>query len=75
MHGRGGEQGAVSHPELGPRNLPAKDRELVSQDQQLDVFHVQTATATHERAQHSPNGEVEEGEGHAADPPSHLAPA
>ena len=40
----------------------------------FDVFHIQAATATNKRAQQSPNGEVEEGEGHAADPPSPLAP-
>jgi hypothetical protein len=36
----------------------------------LDVFHLQAAAATNKRAKQSPHGEVEEREGHAADPPS-----
>jgi hypothetical protein len=35
-----------------------------------DVFHSQAAAATNKRAEQSPHGEVEEGESHAADPPS-----
>jgi hypothetical protein len=73
MHGCGGEQRPVFHPELRSRDLPAQDRELMPQDQQLDVFHVQAAAATNKRAQQSPNGEIDEGEGHAADPPNVLA--
>ena len=68
------QQRPVSHPELRPRNLPAQDRELVPQHQQLKAFHVQAAAAPHERAEKSPNGEVEEGEGHAADPPNPSRP-
>ena len=41
--------------------------------EQLDVFHVQAAPATDECAQHGPDGEVEEGERHATDPPNPLA--
>jgi hypothetical protein len=74
MHGRGGQRRPISELELRPVNLPAQDRELVPQHKQLDVFHVQAAPATNERVQQSPNGEVEEGEGHAADPPNPLAP-
>lgn len=33
-------------------------------------FTWQAAAATNKRAEQSPHGEVEEGEGHAADPPS-----
>jgi hypothetical protein len=72
-NGCGSQQRPVSHPELRPRNLPAQDREFVPQHQQLKVFHVQAAAAPHERAEKSPNGEVEEGECHAADPPNPLA--
>jgi hypothetical protein len=75
MNGCGGQQCPVSHPELRPRNLSAQDRELVPQHQQLNVFHVQAAPATNKRAEQSPNGEVEEGEGHAADPPNPSRPA
>jgi hypothetical protein len=38
--------------------------------EQLDVFHMQAATATKECTEQSAHSEVEEGEGHAADPPS-----
>ena len=60
----------VGDPELRPRNLAAQDRQLVSKHEQLDVFHVQAAPATNKRTQQSPNGEVEEGESHTADPPN-----
>jgi hypothetical protein len=73
MNGRGGQECPVGHPDVRPRNLPAQDLELVPQHQ-LDVFHVQATPATNKRAQQSPNGEVEEGEGHAPDSPNPLAP-
>jgi hypothetical protein len=73
MDGCGRQQCPVSNPELRPRDLTAQDRELVPQHKQLDVFHVQAAPAPNEGAQQSPNGEVEEGKSHAADPPNHLA--
>lgn len=74
MDGRCGQQCPISHPEFRPRNLSAQDRELVPQHQQLDVFHVQAAPTTNKRAQQSPNGKVEEGEGHTADPCSESPP-
>jgi len=74
MNGCGGQQCPVGHPKLRPPDLPTQDRELVPQDKQLDVFRVQATPASNERAQQSPNGEVEEGEGHAADPPQPFAP-
>jgi DNA-3-methyladenine glycosylase I len=46
----------------------------VPRHEELDVFHVQAAPATNERAKHGSDGEVEEGESHAADPLSPLAP-
>jgi hypothetical protein len=73
MAGCGCQQGPIRRSELRPRHLPTQDLELVAQHQQLDVFHVQTAAATNKRAKHSPHSEVEEGEGHAADPPSPRA--
>jgi hypothetical protein len=73
MNGRGREQRPVGHPKLRPPDLPAQDRKLVPQHQQLNVFHVQAAAATNKRAQQGPKREVEEGEGHAADPPNPLA--
>jgi len=42
----------------------------VAQHEQLDVFHVQAAAATNKRSEQRPHGEIEEREGHAADPPS-----
>ena len=70
MAGRGGQQGPIRLAELRAGDLPAQDLELVAQHQQLDVFHLQAAAATNKRAEQSPHGEVEEGEGHAADSPS-----
>jgi hypothetical protein len=69
------QQRSVSHPELRPHHLAALDRQLVPEHEQLDVFHVQAAPATNERAQQSPDGEIEEGESHAADPLNPLAPS
>jgi hypothetical protein len=74
MNRRSGQEGPVNHAKLRPPNLTAQDRQLVPQHEQLDVFHVQAAPAPDERAQHSPDDEVEEGESHADDPPSLLAP-
>jgi hypothetical protein len=67
------QQRPINHPELRSHDLPAQDLELVAQHQQLDVFHMQTPTATHKRAEQSPHYEIEEGKGHAADPPSPCA--
>jgi hypothetical protein len=48
---RGCKQGPIRHPEFRPHELPAQDLELVAQHQQLDVFHMQAATATNECAE------------------------
>src|SRR5262249_48865503 len=69
MRGRGSEQRSIDCLELCARALPGEDLELVPKHQQLHVFHVQAAAASNKRAEQSPNGEVEKGEGHAADPP------
>jgi hypothetical protein len=47
----------------------------VPQHEQFDVFHVQAAPATNERAEQGLDGEIKKGESHAADPPSPLAPS
>src|SRR6266511_2274520 len=69
MQRRGSEQRPIGWLELRPRDLSAQDLELVPKHQQLDVFHVQPAAASNKRADQSPNGEVEERESHAGDPP------
>jgi hypothetical protein len=68
MTGRGGEQRPIGRLELGPRDLPPQDLELVAQHHQLDVLPVQAAAATNKRTERSPHGEVEEREDHSADP-------
>jgi len=42
----GRKQGSINHPKFRPHDLAAQDLELVAQHQQLDVFHMQAATAT-----------------------------
>jgi hypothetical protein len=42
----------------------------VAENHQLDVLHLQATATANEQAEQNPNGEVEEGEDHAADPPS-----
>jgi hypothetical protein len=49
--------------------LTAQHLELVPQHDQLDVLQAQAAATANERAEQSPEREVEEGENHAADPP------
>ena len=51
MTGCGREQRPINHAELRTHDLPAQDLELVAQHQKLDVFHMQTATATKECAE------------------------
>jgi hypothetical protein len=43
-----------------PHDLPTQDLELVAQHQQLDIFHMQAATATKKGAEQSAHSEVEE---------------
>ena len=70
MAGRSGKQGAISRPKLRPPNLTTQNLELVTDHHQLDVLHIRTATTANKQAEQSPNSEIEEGEEHAADPPS-----
>jgi hypothetical protein len=58
MNGCGGQECPIRHPKLRPPNLATQNRKLVPQHEQLNVFHVQAATATNKRAQQRPNGEV-----------------
>jgi len=46
LQGCGCQQGSVGRLELWPRDLTARDLELVAEHEQLDVFHVQAAAAT-----------------------------
>jgi len=63
------EQRTISRTQLRPRHLTAQHLELVPQHDQLDVLHVQATATANERAQQSPEREVDEGKNHAADPP------
>ncbi len=72
MAGRGSQQRPIGRLQHWPSDLPTQDLKLVAEHQQLDVFHVQAATATHERAEQSTHGEVEKREGHASDPRNPL---
>ncbi len=67
---RGCKQSPINRPEFRPHDLPPQDLELVAQHQQLDVFHMQSPTATNKRAEQRPHGKVEKRESHAADTPS-----
>ncbi len=69
MTGRRCQQRPIGRRECRPRDLPAENLELVVEHQQLDVFHVQTTTAPNKRTEQSPHGVIEEGKGHATDPP------
>jgi hypothetical protein len=64
------EQRSISEPELRLHDLAAQNVELVAQHQQLDVLQVQPTATPNERTEQSPEREVEEGEDHAADPPT-----
>jgi predicted N-acetyltransferase YhbS len=48
------EQRAISGTKLRPRDLAAQDLELVAQDEQLDVLHVQATATPNERPQQGP---------------------
>ena len=56
----GCKQSPINRPEFRPHELPAQDLELVAQHQQLEVFHMQAATARNERTEQSAHSEVEE---------------
>lgn len=64
------KQGTISSAKLLPRALAAQNLELMAQDQQLDVLCVQATAPPNECSQQSPERELEEGEGHIADPPN-----
>jgi hypothetical protein len=54
MGGRSGQQCSISNPELRPRDVAAKDRQLVPEHQQFDVLQIQAAAAPNKRSQQSP---------------------
>jgi hypothetical protein len=68
--GRRREQRAINGPQLWPTDLAAQNLELVPQHHQLDVLHARATTAADEQTKQRSDSEVEEGEEHAADPPS-----
>jgi hypothetical protein len=70
MSGRRRQQRPIRDPELGPGDLTAQNIEFLPQHQQLDVLHVQPAATPGKRPKQSPKHQIEEGEGHTADPPN-----
>jgi hypothetical protein len=54
------KQGSINHPKFRPHDLPTQDLELVALHQELEVFHMQAATARNERTEQSAHSEVEE---------------
>jgi hypothetical protein len=67
--GRRREQGTITRAKLRPSDLSTQNLQLVAQDQQLDVLDIQATATPNERAQQRPERDVEEREGHIADPP------
>jgi hypothetical protein len=68
--GRCREQGPISCAKLRRRALAAQHRDLVAQDQQLEVLGVQATATPNECAQQGRERDIEEGEGHYRDPPN-----
>jgi hypothetical protein len=68
--GRRREHGPISRAKLRRRALAAQHRDLVAQDQQLEVLGVQATATPNECAQQGPERDIEEGEGHHRDPPN-----
>jgi Nitronate monooxygenase len=62
--GRRHQQATIRGAKVRPRYLAAQDLELVTKDEQLDVFDIQTAAAPNERSEQRPEREVEKREGH-----------
>jgi hypothetical protein len=56
-----GHQARGGRLQLRRHDLAAQNLELVAENQQLDVFHVQAAAATNERVEQSTHSEIEEG--------------
>jgi hypothetical protein len=64
------EQSPISTAKLRPRHLATQHRDLVAQDQQLEVLGVQATATPNERSKQGSEREVEEREGHTGDPSS-----
>ena len=58
INGRCGQQCPIGHPKLRSTNLPAQYLELVPQNEQLDVLHVQAAAAPTKRSKQSPKRQI-----------------
>jgi hypothetical protein len=63
------KQRAISWPQLGAPLLPLEYDQLMSQDEQFDVFGELAAAAAGKQTQHSREGGIGEREEHAADAP------
>jgi hypothetical protein len=59
MAGRSCQQSPIGYGELRLRDLAAHYLELVTQHQQLDVFHLRAAAATNEGVEQIPQGRGE----------------
>ena len=65
-----GKKGAISRPQQGSSLLPSEHNELMSQDEQFDVFGELAAAAADHHPQHSREGEIGERKEHAPMLPS-----
>jgi hypothetical protein len=65
-----GEQGTICGSKLWPRHLPAKDGDLVAEDDDLDCQVSGVAPLQTEQLEHPNEGEIKEGQGHCS--PSSL---
>ena len=58
------KEGTIRGAKVRPRYLAAQDLELVTKDEQVDVFDAQPAATPNEPSQQRPEHEVEKREGH-----------
>jgi hypothetical protein len=65
-----GKQRAIGEAQRGTPLLPSEHDELMSQDEQLDIFGELAAAAADQQPQHSREGEIGEGKEHAPMLPS-----
>jgi hypothetical protein len=61
-----GKEGAIGRPQRRAPLLPLEYDQLMSQDEQLDVFGEPASAAADQQAQHSGEGEIGERKEHAA---------
>jgi hypothetical protein len=72
--GRRREQGTISGAKLRPRDFATQNVQFVTQDQELEVLDIQTTATANEHSEQRPERDVEEREGHIADPPQTRPP-